>query len=116
MKKLLILVSFLIASSLYAEQINFWQVQKVKKSDSLNMREKAIHTSKKISSIPYNTQCVINHGCGKDIDFEAMLNMQEDEIKAFLSQAKEEWCYVEYNGKKGWSNKYYLKASKKSCK
>jgi len=116
MKKLLILVSFLITSSLYAEQINFWQVQKVKKSDSLNMREKAIHTSKKISSIPYNAQCVINHGCGKDIDFEAMLNMQEDEIKAFLSQAKEEWCYVEYNGKKGWSNKYYLKASKKSCK
>jgi hypothetical protein len=109
-------VSFLITSSLYAEQIGFWQVQKVKKNDTLNIREKANHLSKKISSIPYNAQCVINHGCGKDISFEAMTNMQEDEIKVFLSQAKEEWCYVEYNGKSGWSNKYYLKASKANCK
>lgn len=116
MKKLLILVSLLITSSLYAEQIGFWQVQKVKKNDSLNIREKASHTSKKVSSIPYSEQCVINHGCGKNIDFETMMNMQEDEIKAFLSQAKEEWCYVEYKGKSGWSNKYYLKASKKACK
>jgi len=116
MKKTLILVSLLITSSLNAEQIGFWQVQKVKKNDTLNIREHADHTSKKVSAIPYNAQCVINYGCGKDIGFEAMLNMQEDEIKTFLSQAKEEWCYIEYNGKKGWSNKYYLKASKKSCK
>lgn len=116
MKKLLMLVSFLITSSLHAEQIGFWQIQKVKKNDSLNIREKADHTSKKISSIPYNAQCVINHGCGKDIGFQAMMNMQEDEIKAFLSQAKDEWCYVEYKGKSGWSNSYYLKASKASCK
>ena len=116
MKKLLILVSFLTTSSLYAEQISFWQVQKVKKNDSLNIREKASHTSKKVSSIPYNAQCVINHGCGKDIDFQAMMHMQEDEIKTFLSQAKEDWCYVEYDGKSGWSNKYYLKASGKICK
>lgn len=115
MKKLLILVSVLITSSLYAEQIGFWQVQKVNKSDSLNIREKATHTSKKVSSIPYNAQCVINHGCGKDIDFQAMMNMHEDEIKAFLSQAKEAWCYVEYNGKSGWSNKYYLKTSMANC-
>lgn len=115
MKRLLILVSFLITSSLQAEQIGFWQVQKVKKSDSLNIREKADHTSKKVSSIPYDAQCVINHGCGKDIGFQAMMHMHEEEIKAFLSQAKEAWCYVEYNGKSGWSNQYYLKANTKNC-
>lgn len=116
MKKLLILVSFLITSSLYAEQVSFWQIQKVKKNDSLNIRAQAVHTSKKVSSIPHDAQCVINHGCGKDIDFQAMSDMQEDEIKAFLSQAKEDWCYVEYDGKSGWANKYYLKASRKNCK
>lgn len=116
MKKLLILVSFLISASLYAEQIGHWQVKKVKKNDQLNMREQSTHTSKIISRIPSNAQCVINHGCGKEIGLKAMMSMQEDEVKAFLAQSKENWCYVEYQGKLGWANRYYLKASKADCK
>ncbi len=112
--KNLLLVLF-ISSSLFAEGIAYWQIQKVKSNDTLNIRAEATHKSKKITSIPYNAQCVKNHGCGKNIDLESMMNMQEEEIKAFLAQAKEGWCYVEYKGKKGWVNQNYLKESSKEC-
>ena len=41
--------------------------------------------------------------------------MQEEEIKAFLAQSKEEWCYVEYDGNSGWVNSYYLTKSNAQC-
>jgi len=113
--KLLLLPLFL-ASSLLAENVAFWQVQKVKSNDTLNIRSQSTHKSEKVTSIPYNAQCVKNHGCGKDINLEAMMHMQESEVKAFLDQAKEGWCFVEYKGKKGWVNQNYLKASTASCK
>ncbi len=111
-----LLLPFLFLSAVYAEGTSYVQVQNVKKWDALNMREKADHTSKKVSSIPYNEQCVISHGCGKDISLEAMGNMQEDEIKLFLAQAQENWCYVTYKGTFGWVNKKYLSASTATCK
>ncbi len=111
-----ILLSFLFLSAVYAEGISYVKVQNVKKWDTLNMREKADHTSKKVSSIPHNEQCVISHGCGKDISLEAMGNMQEDEIKQFLAQSKEGWCYVLYKDTFGWVNKKYLTESAATCK
>ncbi len=110
-----ILFPLLITSSLLADSAAFWQIQKVKSNDSLNIRALADHTSDKVTTIPYNAQCVINHGCGKDIKLEAMMHMQEEEVKAFLEQAKEGWCYVEYEGQSGWANQYYLKASSAEC-
>ena len=115
MKKLLLL-PLLISSVLLAENTSFWQVQKVKSNDVLNIRSKSDHTSKKVSIIPFNEACVKSHGCGKDIDLESMMYMQEVEVKAFLEQAKTGWCFIEYKGNRGWVNKKFLKASTKPCK
>jgi len=115
MKKILLL-SLLVSSVLFAENTAFWQIQKVKSNDVLNMRSQSTHTSDKVSSIPFNETCVKNHGCGKDINLEAMMQMQESEVKAFLEQAKEGWCFVEYQGKKGWVNKKYLQTTTQTCK
>jgi len=112
----LILLPLMIASSLLAENVAFWEIQKVKANDTLNIRSLATYKSEKISSIPHNEKCVINHGCGKNISLEAMMDLQEDEIQIFLDQAKEDWCYVEYKGKKAWAKKHYLKASSSTCK
>jgi len=112
----LLLLPLMIASSLLAENVAFWDIQKVKSNDTLNIRAQATYKSEKISSVPYNEKCIINHGCGKNINFEAMMDMQEDEIKAFLDQAKDDWCYIEYKGKKAWAKKHYLKESTSTCK
>ena len=114
MKHILLILT--ISASLFAEGITYLKVQKVRSNDVLNIREKSTHESKKISSIPFNAQCVKSHGCGKDIDLVSMKDMQEEEIKAFLAQAKEEWCYVEQQGVFGWVNQYYLAPSTKECK
>ncbi len=111
-----ILFPLLITSALFADNVAFWQIQKVKSNDTLNIRTQATHKSDKVTSIPFSAQCVKNHGCGKDISLDAMMNMQEDEVKSFLQQAKEGWCYVEYEGKFGWANQYYLKPSSSECK
>jgi len=116
MKRLLPLLTLLLLSSLHAEQIGFWKVQKVKSNDSLNIREMATHKSNKVSAIAHNAQCIKNHGCGKDIDLDSMMNMTEDQVKDFLSQAKDGWCYIEHQGHTGWVNQYYLKESKEECK
>lgn len=116
MKSRLALLALLLSSSLFADQIDFFQIQKVKKNDSLNIRSLASHTSEKIGSIPSDAQCVKNNGCGKEIRFEALMPMQEDELKAFLAQADPEWCYVEFEGKTGWVNQYYLEKSSSACK
>lgn len=112
----LLLLPLLFSSALLAENISFWQIQKVKSNDTLNVRAQATHKSTKVTAIPFNAQCVKNHGCGKDINLEAMMHMQENEVKTFLEQAKDGWCYVEYEGKKGWVNQVYVKASTASCK
>lgn len=116
MKQLLAILSLLLASSLFAKDASFSKVQKVKSNDTLSIRALSTHKSKKVSSIPFNAQCLKNHGCGKSIGLEAMMYMQEDEVKAFLSQAKEGWCYVEYKGKFGWVNQVYISPSKAECK
>ncbi len=116
MKSLLALLALLLASSLFADQIDFYQIQKVKKNDSLNIRSLASHTSEKVGSIPSDAQCVKNNGCGKEIRFEALMHMQEAELKAFLAQAQPEWCYIEYEGSIGWVNQYYLEKSSSVCR
>lgn len=116
MKSLFVSLALLLSSSLLADQVDFFQIQKVKKNDSLNIRSLASHTSEKVGSIPSNALCVKNYGCGKEIRFEALMQMQEDTLKAFLAQAEPEWCYVEYEGKTGWVNQYYLEKSVSVCK
>lgn len=103
-------------TSVTPKRITFWQVQKVFSWDGLNIRNNADYTSKKVGQIPFDASCIVNHGCGKDIDFVAMGNMEEDEIKAFLGQSKEEWCYIDYDGISGWAHSYYLTESKAQCK
>ena len=106
----------LISSALFAEGVSFWKVQKVRSNDTLNIRSKADHKSDKVSTIPFDEQCLKNHGCGKDLDFESMMSMQEAEVKVFLAQAQDNWCYIEYKGKLGWVSKYYLTPSQSACK
>jgi len=110
-----LLFTVFLISSLFAEQITYVHVQKVKSNDVLNIRAKPTHKSDQVSSIPFNAQCLKNHGCGKDISFEAMMQMEEDEIKHSLYQATASWCYLEYEGKFGWVNRYYLDFSKVKC-
>ena len=113
MKKLL-LPLFLI-TTLFSDTVEFWEIQKVKSWDVLNIRSEANFTSKKVAGISYKETCLINHGCGQNIDLESMMHMDEEAVKAFLSQAKEDWCYVEYKGKKGWVSKHYLTKSTSTC-
>ncbi|HIC43478.1 MAG TPA: hypothetical protein EYO73_04040 [Sulfurimonas sp.] len=114
MKKLLLSI-LILGSSLIADHITFWQINKVRSNDVLNIRSESIYTSKKISTIPFNEICVKNYGCGKDIELEPMMKMQEDEVKAFLAQAQEGWCFIEYQGNKGWVNKTFVKESTRTC-
>jgi len=107
---------FVLSISLFAQDINYLQVHNVKSYDVLNIREKADHTSKKLSGIPHSEKCVISYGCGKDISLEAMGNMHEQEIKDFLAQSKEKWCYIKHNKTVGWVNSKFLKPSTASCK
>ncbi len=109
-----ILYLCLLVPALWAET-TYWKVQKVKTWDSLNIRKNADHTSEKLGSIPADEQCIINHGCGKDISLDAMMEMEEDAIQRFLQQAKEDWCYIDYKGLKGWVNKRYLAHSQAPC-
>ena len=121
-----VLSLLLLTSALFAEtiestdsnsstRIKFWQVQKVFSWDGLNIRAYSDYEKKKIGQIPHNAKCIVNHGCGKDIDFQTMGNMQEGEIEAFLGQAAEQWCYIDYDGISGWVNSYYLKESTSQC-
>lgn len=110
------LFALLLSSSLFAQQIDFFKIQKVTTDDTLTIRSLASHTSEKVGSIPFDAQCVKNNGCGKEIRLEAMMQMEEEEINVFLAQAKPEWCYVEYDGKRGWVNQFYLKKSNAVCK
>ena len=114
MKIIFLLLS--LSAFIFAEQTTFLQVQKVRSNDILHIRAKADYTSKSLGKIAHDAQCVVSHGCGKNIDFQAMMNMQEAEIAAFLAQAKEEWCYIDYDGISGWSHSYYLTESKAQCK
>ncbi len=116
MRKTFLLLPFLVISSLYAGGISYFDVKDVKSNDVLNIREKADHKSKKISGIPYASKCVVSHGCGKDITLDAMKDMHEDEIKLFLAQSKENWCYVIYQNTAGWVNSKFLKESTSECK
>lgn len=115
MKPRFLLCTLLLGSSLFSQQIDYFQVQKVKANDTLTIRSLSEHTSEKVGAIPFDAQCVKNSGCGKAIRLEAMMQMEEEEIKTFLAQAKPEWCYVEYGGKKGWVNQFYLKKSRTPC-
>jgi len=114
MNKILLLV-LVLSSYAMAENVAYWKVHKVQSNDVLNIRAESTHKSNKISSIPFNEQCVKNHGCGKNIDLDAMMNMQEDEVKAFLAQAKEGWCFIEYKNTMGWVNKKFLQKSSQKC-
>ena len=114
MKVIFLLIS--LSAFIFAEQVNFLQVQKVRSNDILHIRAKADYTSESLGKIAHNAQCVVSHGCGKNIDFQAMMHMQESEIAAFLAQAKEEWCYIDYDGISGWSHSYYLTTSTADCK
>ena len=111
-KTLMILLS---ATALWSAT-GYWKIQKVQSWDTLNIREKANHKSAKVGTIPANAQCVINHGCGKDIALDVMMNMEEAQVKSFLEQAQEGWCYIEYKGNKGWVNQRYLSESQAQCK
>ncbi|MDF1879842.1 hypothetical protein JHD50_00755 [Sulfurimonas sp. MAG313] len=91
------------------------KIQKVRSWDVLNIRSQSDSESKKLIGIPYKESCVINYGCGKNIDLEAMLDMEEEAVKAFLAQAQDDWCYVEYKGIRGWASKYYLTESTSAC-
>ena len=116
MNKFILLLPFVISIAVFAKDISYSQIQNVKSNDVLNMREKSDFKSKKVFSIPYNAQCIVNYGCGKDIAFEALMNMQEDEVKLFLDSANEKWCYVKYQDKIGWVSKRYIKESTVQCK
>jgi len=112
----ILFLSLFFFSALFAENVSFWKIQKVKSWDVLNIRTLSNYTSKKLAGIPAKETCVINHGCGKDVDFEAIIHMEEEAVKSFLDQAKEDWCYIEYKGTKGWVSKYYLTPSTSTCK
>jgi len=114
MKKFALLLT--LAGLLMAENSQYFQIKKVKANDVLNIREKADYKSKKVGEIKPTETCIISHGCGKSIDFEAMKHMEEVEIQLFLSQAKNNWCYVEHKNITGWVNNFYLEESKSTCR
>jgi hypothetical protein len=60
------------------------KVIKVKKNDTLNVRQKTTYKSKKMGAIAFNTSCIKRYSC------------------------KGKWCKIAYQGVQGWVHKNYI--------
>lgn len=76
-----------------------WAVTGVAAGDVLNMRDVPHGDSKKIAGIPPGARGLKNLGC---LTPEPSLERWADMTPAERSNAKLEWCRIEYQGRRGW--------------
>jgi len=103
------LLFFLIVANAFAEADgpDHWQVHGVASGDVLNIRQAPNWQSKKLGEIPPNGQCLQNLKCVGGLTIEEFTRLSEAE-KNKIRKERPRWCYIEYNGIKGWVAGRYL--------
>ena len=89
-KHKLIIFFLVLVNVVYSKE--FYDVYRVKKGDTLNLREKIGYNSKIIEKIPYDYKFIVTAGNKKKIGNSI-------------------WIELKYKNKIGWANSYYLKQS-----
>lgn len=116
MENLMRIIILAVAMTLYASFVpstslaeadgpDFFRVTGVLASDVLNIREAANARTRKVGTIPPDTNGIRNLGCEKGLSFADWEKATEAERK---SAAKRRWCKVEYNGVVGWVSGRFL--------
>jgi len=105
-------VPCLFTLPLYAEADgpDYWRVFNVNKGNVLNIRSSADIKAIRIGKIPYDSQCVKNHGCKGGLTFDEFTTLSESEKQQILKQ-QPRWCRVSYQGVSGWVAGRYLRES-----
>ena len=105
-----ILLLLIISSGLAladADGPDYYKITGVASNDVLNIRSKADPASKKVGVIPSGADCVKNLGCTGGLTMSEFTDLSKDEQAAILRK-RPRWCYVEYNGMKGWVSARFL--------
>ena len=105
---ILFLTLYMRNASSTADGPDYWHVYGVESGDVLNIRKEANAQSDKIGEIPPNGQCIKNLKCVGGLTFEEFTNLSEAE-KEKIKKERPRWCYVEYQGIKGWVAGRYLR-------
>jgi len=91
-----------------ADGPDYWQVHGVTSDDVLNIRLEPDWQSRKIGKIPSDGQCIKNLRCVGGLTLQEFTTLSEAE-KQRITKERPRWCYIEYNGVKGWVAGRYLK-------
>jgi len=91
-----------------ADGPDYWQVHGVADGDVLNIRSEPDWQSGKIGEIPPDGQCIMNLKCVGGLTFDEFTNLSEVE-KERIRRERPRWCYIEYQGVKGWVAGRYLR-------
>jgi hypothetical protein len=84
-----------------ADGPDYWQVHGVESGDVLNIRKEANAQSEKIGEISHDGQCIKNLKCVGGLTYNEFSTLSEAE-KEKINKERPRWCYIEYNGIKGW--------------
>ena len=91
-----------------ADGPDYWQVHGVEAGDVLNVRQAPNWKSPKIGEIPPDGKCLKNIMCAGGLTLEEFTRLSEAE-KAKILKERPRWCYIEYEGLKGWVAGRYLR-------
>jgi hypothetical protein len=110
MRCLVCVLVLLIARDIRAEADgpDYWEVRGVKAGDVLNIRQAPDWKSPKIGEIPPDGTCLKNIMCVGGLTLEEFTRLSEAE-KTKIRKERPRWCFIEYEGLKGWVSGRYLR-------
>jgi hypothetical protein len=91
-----------------ADGPDHWQVHGVQSGDVLNIRQDPDWKSPKVGEIPPDGTCIKNLKCIGGLTFAEFTSLSEAQKNKIL-QERPRWCYIEYEGIKGWVAGRYLR-------
>lgn len=103
---LLILVSSNVFAT--ADGPDYWRVYGITNNDVLNIRLEPDWRSRKIGEIPPDGHCIQNLRCVGGLTLHEFTTLSEAE-KQRITKERPRWCYIEYQGVKGWVAGRYLR-------
>ena len=84
-----------------ADGPDYWKVHDVANDDVLNIRSVANAKSEKVGEIPPDGQCIKNLKCVGGLTYDEFTKLSDAE-KEKIKKERPRWCYIEYQGIKGW--------------
>lgn len=110
LRGLVVLLFVLINHDAFSEADgpDYWEVHGVESGNVLNIRQEANWRSKKIGEIPPDGKCLKNFKCVGGLTFDEFTSLSEAE-KNKIKKERPRWCYIEYEGIKGWVAGRYLR-------